>query len=297
MNLQQLRYLVSVADSGSVSAAARELRVSQPVISRALRDLEREFDVELFQRNGRSLAITKAGTTVVDSARVALDAIDDVAVSARRAAAGSELVVVTTPTNGSLLSSVITSFAKQYPQTAVRLRRANDMDEVAHMVATRAAELGFGEIDNPADGETLQREPLWNASVVVVSPMDADLPAAVPLASLAASQLVLPPPGSGRRKRIDELLTTPSGRPPAPAFETDERSAWVSCAQGGIGSFLSFEAAANNLDNVALRPLDPPIEIAVGFVYRRGDTSTESDALRDLATQCIAPKGCRPLSA
>ncbi len=297
MNLQQLRYLVSVAHEGSMSAAAREQRVSQPVISRALRDLERELGVELFQRTGRTLALTSAGKSVVDSARHALVAVDDVADTARRVASGSELVVVTTPTNSRLLSATLTLFAKQCPHTAVRLARANDMDEVVEMVAGREAELGFGELDIAADAAALEREPLWNANVVVVSPVSADLPPTVPLADLATLQMVLPPHGSGRRKRIDELLTANTGRAPSPVFETDERSAWVSCAQGGLGSYLSFEAAANTLDNVALRPLEPPIEIAVGFVYRRDACSPESDTLRRLAQQCAVPKGCRQLSA
>lgn len=296
MNLQQLRYLVSVADSGSVSAAARVQRVSQPVISRALRDLEHELGVELFQRDGRSLGLTNSGKLVVDSARHALVAVDDVTETARRAASASELVVVTTPTNSNLLSPIITAFAKQRPHTAVRLRRANDMDEVVALVGAREADLGFGEIDEATNIDALTREPLWSANVVVVSPVEADLPPAVSLASLATSQLVLPPAGSGRRKRIDELLTTPAGRPPSPVFETDERSAWVSCAQGGVGSFLSFEAVASALDNVALRPLDPPIEIPVGFIYRSDTTSSESDVLRNLAKQCATPVGCRSLS-
>ncbi len=293
MNLQQLRYLVSVADSGSVSAAARVQRVSQPVISRALRELERELGVELFQRTGRNLTLTNAGKPVVDAARHALVAIDDVVETARRAATGSELVVATTPTNSSLLSPIITSFAKQRAETAVRLCRANDMDEVVRMVANREAELGFGELDLSAGTDTLEREPLWRARVVVVSPIGADLPSPVPLASLATSQLVLPSVGSGRRKLIDELLTDDAGRAPSPVFETDERSAWISCAQGGIGSYLSFETAANALDGVVLRPLDPPLEVAVGFLYRADATSPESDRLRGLARECPTPSGCR----
>jgi LysR family transcriptional regulator, cyn operon transcriptional activator len=297
MNLQQLRYLVSVADAGSVTAAARVQRVSQPVMSRALRDLERELDVALFERSGRRLALTEAGQAVVESARHALDAVQDVVYTARQAASGSELAVAATPTNSTLLSPIITSFAKQWPESTVRLCRANDMDEVVHMVSTREAELGFGEMANGTDVAPLRHEPLWNARIVVVSPVGTDLPVPVPLAILASSPLVLPPTGSERRKLIDDLLTSTTGRSPAPVFETDERSAWISCAQRGIGSYLSYEAATASLDDVTCRPLDPPLEIAVGFVYRPDASSREGMALRRLARECTVPVGCRPADA
>jgi LysR family transcriptional regulator, cyn operon transcriptional activator len=261
-----------------------------------MRDLEQELDVTLFRRSGRCLTLTNAGKTVVESARFALDAVDDVAQTARRAGFASELVVATTPTNSILLSPIVTSFAKQCAQTTVRLCRADDMDEVVAMVASREAELGFGEIDNRDDTDTLQCTPLWNATVVVVSPIDADLPVPVPLASLATSRLVLPPPGSGRRKRIDELFTSTYGRAPSPVFETDERSAWTSCAQRSVGSYFSYQAASTELHDVVLTPIDPPLEVAVGFIARRDSTSAESDTLRHLAVQCTPPLGCERLS-
>ncbi len=293
MNLQQLRYLVSVADCGSVSAAARAQRVSQPVVSRALRDLEREFDVALFERTGRCLALTDVGKNVVESARHALDAVDDVAHTARRSAHATELVVAATPTNSTLLSPVIASFAKQRPSTPVRLCRAEDMDAVVDMVCTREAELGFGELMDGATDDSLCRERLWNAAVVVVSPVGADLPTPVPLARLATTPLVLPPPGSARRKLVDDLLTSATGRASTPVFETDERSAWISCAQRGIGSYLSYAAATTELEDVAVRPLDPALAIAVGFVYRTDATSAEGDALRQIARDSPVPVGCR----
>src|SRR5258708_826797 len=117
MNLQQLRYLVAAADTGSVSGAARVERVSQPVVSRALHNLEREYHAVLLRRTGRCLTLTDAGRAVVAAARDALAAMEEVERTARQAALGSELVVVTTPTNGMLLSPIVTSFISHRPQT------------------------------------------------------------------------------------------------------------------------------------------------------------------------------------
>jgi DNA-binding transcriptional LysR family regulator len=292
MNLQQLRYLVAAADAGSVSAAARAERVSQPVVSRALHDLEREYNVVLFRRTGRCLTLTEAGSTVVAAARAALAAIRDVERAARQAALGSELVVVATPTNSMLLSPLVTSFISHRPQTALRLRRAGDMEEVLHMVSAGEAELGFGEFATHTDHPGMSFEAIWLATVVMVSPMGTDLPTAVPWSAVAESRLVLPPPGSERRKLIEDAVAADGGNLPEPVLATDERSAWISSAQQGVGSFFCYESVAADFHGVEYRPFDPPLRIAVGFVHQSDALSSEGRELVRLGRAGTVPIGC-----
>jgi DNA-binding transcriptional LysR family regulator len=286
MNLRQLQYLVAAADAGSVSGAARTLGVSQPVVSRALRNLEREYQVALFRLSGRSLGLTEAGRAVVTSARNALDAIEDVDRTAHRAAVGAALVLVSTPTNTALLSPILTQFVKNRPDTAVRLCRAGDIDEVCTVVARREAELGFGDVGDRSDTANLRVELIGQVNVVVVSPIGTHLPRAVSVDSLSSVPLVLPPSASGRRRLIDDLITAAGGQLPVPAFVTDERAAWISSAQQGVGSFLSYRAVAEELPGVELRPLDPPQNVDVGFVYRPDELSSEARELLHLARAC-----------
>jgi DNA-binding transcriptional LysR family regulator len=293
MNLQQLRYLVSTADTGSVSGAARAHRVSQPVVSRALHDLEREYSVVLFRRSGRCLTLTAAGQAVVASARRALDAIHDVDRTARRLAFESELVVVATPTNSALLSPIITSFVKHRPQTALHLRRAASMSEVFRMVTVGEAELGCGDIPDEPLTPSVVVEGIWQADVVIVSPIGTELPAVVHLEDLAGSPLILPPDGSDRRRAIEDIITSAGGNPPPPALATEERSAWIASAQRGVGSFFSYQAVAAELDEIEFRPLDPPIRVITGFVHRDETVSDEADEMLRLAKECPVPQGCR----
>ncbi|MGI9308689.1 MAG: LysR family transcriptional regulator, partial [Gammaproteobacteria bacterium] len=67
MTLQQLRYLLGIADSGlNITAAAERLFTSQPGISKQLKQLEQELGIQLFTRKGKSLAsITPAGHEVI----------------------------------------------------------------------------------------------------------------------------------------------------------------------------------------------------------------------------------------
>ena len=61
MELRHLRYFVSVAEQGSVSKAAQQVHVSQPALSRQIRDLEAELGVQLFDRVGRGIELTAEG--------------------------------------------------------------------------------------------------------------------------------------------------------------------------------------------------------------------------------------------
>jgi DNA-binding transcriptional LysR family regulator len=107
MNVQQLRYLVAVSDFGSVSAAARSLGVTQPVISRSVHAFEAEHGVTVFGLSGRRLVITEAAQAVVSAARDALAAIDAVGQTAQTVRDQQELVIATTPTNGLLLTKAL----------------------------------------------------------------------------------------------------------------------------------------------------------------------------------------------
>jgi hypothetical protein len=95
---------------------------------------------------------------------------------------------------------------------------------------------------------------------------------------------------------IEETITAdrPTRRP---ALATDERSAWVSSAQQGIGSFFSYRAVAVELDGVEVRPFAPPIIVEVGFIHRAGRISAQGGAMIGLAQAGTAPVGCQPVGA
>jgi LysR family transcriptional regulator, hca operon transcriptional activator len=85
MDLRHLRYLVAVAEEGSLtSAAERRLHTAQPSLSRQLRDLELEVGVKLLERKARGVTLTTAGRVFLDHARLALMQIE-VACDAARA--------------------------------------------------------------------------------------------------------------------------------------------------------------------------------------------------------------------
>ncbi len=82
MELRTLGYFVAVADTGTVSAAAARVHITQPALSRQIRQLEHELGIDLFVRSSGRLTLSAAGrtflphaTAVHDSARTALPAV------------------------------------------------------------------------------------------------------------------------------------------------------------------------------------------------------------------------------
>src|SRR5262245_40206687 len=69
MDLRQLRTLVAVVEAGGVSAAARVLHISQPALSRQIREFENELDLRLFDRVGRRIVPTAAGKEILERGR------------------------------------------------------------------------------------------------------------------------------------------------------------------------------------------------------------------------------------
>ena len=87
MELRHLRYFIAVAETGSLTEAAKErLHTSQPSLSRQIRDLEYEVGVELLSRGARGVELTASGRVFLDHARLALAQVDAAGETARRAA-------------------------------------------------------------------------------------------------------------------------------------------------------------------------------------------------------------------
>jgi DNA-binding transcriptional LysR family regulator len=72
MELRHLGYFMAVAEEQNVSRAAKRLHVSQPPLSRQIRDLETEMGISLFQRSAKSIRLTEAGQIFLSEARAAL---------------------------------------------------------------------------------------------------------------------------------------------------------------------------------------------------------------------------------
>lgn len=124
MELRHLRYFVAVAEAENVSRAAGRLHVSQPAVSRQVRDLEEELGVKLLERTAKSVRLTPAGAVFLTEARAVLErtqsAVRTVQAAARNP--GGELAVGYAPSiTVRLLPAAMRTFQAAHPSVRVSL--------------------------------------------------------------------------------------------------------------------------------------------------------------------------------
>lgn len=73
MTLQQLKYIITIANTGSLSAAAKELFISQPSLTKAVKELEKEMGITVFNRTNKGISISKDGEIFLGYARQVLE--------------------------------------------------------------------------------------------------------------------------------------------------------------------------------------------------------------------------------
>src|SRR6202008_2454598 len=88
MELRHLRYFVAVAEEENVTRAASRLHVSQPALSRQIRDLEEELGFPLLERSAKSVRLTEAGRAFLIEARALLQRVEEAVKTARAIAMG-----------------------------------------------------------------------------------------------------------------------------------------------------------------------------------------------------------------
>ncbi|MEU0336485.1 LysR family transcriptional regulator [Streptomyces sp. NPDC006193] len=175
MESRPLRYFVAVAEELNFTRAAERLGISPPPLSRAIRRLEADLGVALFERTTHRVALTPAGEVLLDQARFALEALEAAGRRARRAAGpGTKLVLaLKADGDGGLLEPVLERYATEPAAVPVTVRLCGWQEQ------TRL--LRIGEADAALVHEPFDRTGL-DSEVLAAEPRVAVLSAAHPLA-------------------------------------------------------------------------------------------------------------------
>jgi DNA-binding transcriptional LysR family regulator len=150
MELRHLRYFVAVAEMENVSRAALKLHVSQPALSRQIRDLEGELGVALLERSAKSVRLTDVGRAFLAEARTVLKRAEDAVNVARAVAGQGELHVGYAPSlTPRLLPATLRAFQTAAPGVRAKLHDLSS-DEMIAGLHDGKLQIAFGARPAPA---------------------------------------------------------------------------------------------------------------------------------------------------
>jgi DNA-binding transcriptional LysR family regulator len=287
MDLRQIGYVLAVVDEGGFTRGARAAHVAQPSLSQAVRAVERELGVELFERTGRRVRLTAAGVAFVKAARTVVRDVATLhaAVDAVRGVVEGTLDLVALPTLAvDPLAGLLGRYRQAYPGVTVRVAQPEDIGTATELVQRGDCEVAVTELPVP---RALVSHPLEVQELVVVLPPGNPLGGgrgALALQRLAGVALVATPLGTSTRTIIELAFSGVDVRPDV-RVEIDQREAILPLVLNGAGAaFLPRSLAAEaELRGASVRRLRPALTRPIGLAHRAGVLSPAARAFVDLA--------------
>ncbi|KPF47980.1 LysR family transcriptional regulator [beta proteobacterium AAP121] len=291
MDFKQLQTFVQVAELGSFTRAASVLRVAQPALSRQVRALEVELRQALFERNGRGVTLTPAGTRLLGHGRGILQQLERARQDLeehRGMAAGLLSIGLPPSVSRTLTAPLVELFRERFPRATLT---------VVEGLTTYTLEwLAQGRIDcavvynaTPAAAFELLpvlEEPLYLVSARTPREAGAALVARpLDLATLATRELAMPSRPHAIRMRLETVMAE-AGLKPRVGLEIESVPAILDLVQRHpLHAVLSLNAirASGRENELRARPVQLPA--------RRGAVASELAATLWLATSAQRPRG------
>ena len=268
MDLRQLRYFNALAETLNFHRAAERLHISQPPLTVAIRKLEEDLGVALFERDPRGVRLTTAGLAAVAPAREALAAAEKVREAVRQGAAGLRgrlSIGFIGSAIGELLPRIVSPFRHAYPEVELALEEMNSV-EIVRAIAARRLDVG------------LVRLPVMDSAPVAIDVIETDelvavLPASdvlarrktLDLGALADRSFIIYSPVSVLHATI-RLACHRAGFTPRVAQEAVQVQTILSLVEAGLGvALIPGRRARFAGEGVRIVTLSDPVPIAMGI--------------------------------
>ncbi len=285
MTPRQVQAFVAVAQTLSFARACERLHLSQPALSLAIRNLEKELGGALFTRTTRQVRLTPEGLALLPQALQLLAGWDNVREQARERFAlqrGHVTVAAMPSVAGSLLPAALREFRRRHPNVHVAVQDVIN-EQVVELVATGRVELGIAFEPDATAGLAFER--LFVDRFVAIVPRDSDLAKgrSVTWAQLFARDFITLHRPSAMRRMLEETLAA-HGVALHVTAESHQLATVVALVAGGLGvsvvpSLLERHVRERGARVLALRT--PVIQQPVGQLYREGhELSTAAGALQ-----------------
>jgi DNA-binding transcriptional LysR family regulator len=250
LNLHLLRLFTTVVKAGSFSRAAEVLHISQPAISKGVRDFELQVGCRLLDRTPRGVRPTREGQALIGHAEAlfaAERAAEDELQSLRSLDSGSLRIGASTTIATYMIADYLGRFHRTYPGIDLHVVSANTRD-VAERMAAHEIEIAL--VEGPVESDELVSHP-WRTDVMslIVGPQHrfTRSKTAVQTAALNDEILIVREPGSGTREIVAQALAA-QGIEPARTLEIGGTEAIKQAVAAGLGvSIVSTAAIADQL--------------------------------------------------
>jgi LysR family transcriptional regulator, benzoate and cis,cis-muconate-responsive activator of ben and cat genes len=297
MELRHLKYFVAVAEEQNVTRAAQRLHVSQPPLSRQIRDLEQELGVKLFERGPKDIRLTPAGKVFLEESRAVLKRADDAVrlIKANADQTRQELDIAYAPSlTVQILPEILRRFQEQSKQVRVNL---HDLSTESMIAGLHQGDLDVALMIDPGPKrlrgftfEELYRYPM-RAAVHPSHPLAARR--RIQIKDLRSERLL----GYGKTdypEYFERLVSIfkPAGALPVLAEEYDSATSLIASVEAGRGVALvpaSIECLAG--PRLKLLPIVPdPAPLKIGLVRKTRPASALVDDF------VLAARACRDLT-
>ena len=281
LNLRHLRALVEVARSGSFSAAAQQLNLTQPAVSMQVRELERQVGIRLLERVGRRAAPTAAGAELIEYAR-RIESLVGAALQEMTQHASGVVGRVRIGTGATaciyLLPPVLQELRRRFPALEITVQTGNTGD-VLGLLETNAIDIAL--VTLPAAGRAFAVTPVLDDELVAVAAAAKHLPPTATAAALVREPLILYEAGGHTRRLLDEWFRS-GGVRARPIMELASVEAIKEMVAAGLGIAVLPKVALVRRDRrlrLAARSLAPKLHRTLGVVLRRD--KARSPAIRE----------------
>lgn len=279
LKLKQLRLLVAISKHSSILHAAAEICISQPAATKLLKDLETDFDVQLFNRTNRGVIPTVFGEALVKHGKLILAQISHAAqeLDDLNQGLGGRVVVGTLlAASAQLLPHVIKHLHQQRPNVSIVVRDGTN-DFLMPLLRSGDLDMVVGRLSEYRYREELTQEILYYEEVVVICREGHPLTKRrnVPFEELAKNDWILPPTQTTLRRQIDkEFFDRGLPSPPNPvecvSFLTN-RSLLLDTDMIGV---FPFHVVKREISNGELAVVNCKLNNArstIGISFRRED--------------------------
>ncbi|OIR04424.1 HTH-type transcriptional activator CmpR [mine drainage metagenome] len=288
-SLRQLEIFVAISRTESVTRAADELSLSQSATSTALGEFERQFDLQLFDRIGKSLHINETGRQLLPRAVELLDRAREIEALLQGHAGFGYMKIGATLTVGNYLATLLVArFLQEHPESRIQLQ-VHNTSTIVHQIVNH--ELDLGLIEGDSHHPDIEVQPWIADELVVFSAPDHPL---AKLGELSIEQLLAEPwilreKGSGTRETFDRAMRNHHAKLNI-RLELEHTEAIKRAVESGLGiGCISRLALKDAFRRGSLVPLaTPDLNLGRYFYFLWHKQKYQTTGMREFIALCKA---------